>query len=210
MSDNTKLTRILSIDGGGIRGVIPGQILVVLEDKLKELDHNPQARIGDYFDLIAGTSTGGILACLYLTPQVNDPLAPRYSAHEVVSFYLERGGEIFHIPWRKRVITAAGLMDEKYPTGPMERALMEYIGDLRLSQLIKPSLIPSYDIEARRAHFFNQDNDRQGNARDYLVRDVIRATTAAPSYFEVAQAHSFADDHYPLIDGGVFANNPAM
>ncbi|MFN2167740.1 MAG: patatin-like phospholipase family protein, partial [Anaerolineae bacterium] len=185
---NSKLTRILSIDGGGIRGVIPGQILVVLEDKLKALGGNPDAKISDYFDLIAGTSTGGILACLYLVPQEDNPDRPLYNAQEVVDFYLDRGGQVFHTPLRRRIMTVAGLMDEKYPTGPMESLLAEYFGDLRLSQLIKPCLIPSYDIDARKARFFNQYSARQGDERDYLVREVIRATTAAPSYFEVAQA----------------------
>lgn len=68
MSDTKKLTRILSLDGGGIRGIIPGQILVKLEHKFRKLDKNPNARIADYFDLIAGTSTGGILTCIYLCP----------------------------------------------------------------------------------------------------------------------------------------------
>jgi patatin-like phospholipase/acyl hydrolase len=58
-----KLVRILSIDGGGIRGIIPGQILVTVEEKLKARTGDENARIADYFDLIAGTSTGGILAC---------------------------------------------------------------------------------------------------------------------------------------------------
>ena len=62
----SKLTRILSIDGGGIRGIIPGQILVALEQKLKERTHNDNTKIADYFDLIAGTSTGGILTCIYV------------------------------------------------------------------------------------------------------------------------------------------------
>jgi patatin-like phospholipase/acyl hydrolase len=69
MAENKqKMTRILSIDGGGIRGIIPGQILVILEEKLKAKTGNENARIADYFDLIAGTSTGGILTCAYLTP----------------------------------------------------------------------------------------------------------------------------------------------
>ena len=61
-------TRILSIDGGGIRGIIPGQILITLEQKLQELSEREDARLADFFDLIAGTSTGGILACVYLCP----------------------------------------------------------------------------------------------------------------------------------------------
>ena len=73
-------TRILSIDGGGIRGIIPGQILIALERRLKTLSGDPTARIGDYFDLVAGTSTGGILTCVYLTPHPEKPARPRFSA----------------------------------------------------------------------------------------------------------------------------------
>ena len=86
-----KLTRILSIDGGGIRGIIPGQILVILEEKLKAKTGNAEARIADYFDLIAGTSTGGILTCAYLTPDKESPLRPKFDAPQVVDLYLNNG-----------------------------------------------------------------------------------------------------------------------
>ncbi|MCB0397703.1 MAG: patatin-like phospholipase family protein, partial [Flavobacteriales bacterium] len=67
------MIRILSIDGGGIRGILPGQILVALEKKLQIKSKNEKARIADYFDLIAGTSTGGILTCALLAPDTIDP-----------------------------------------------------------------------------------------------------------------------------------------
>src|SRR5512145_3175160 len=92
-----KLTRILSIDGGGIRGIIPGQILVKLEEKLKIKTGDENARIADFFDLIAGTSTGGILVCAYLCPDGNVPARPRFTASDVVNLYLERGNGIFNI-----------------------------------------------------------------------------------------------------------------
>lgn len=85
--------RILSIDGGGIRGILPGQILVSLEEKLKSKSHNTSARIADYFDLVAGTSTGAILSAAYVCP--NEEGRPKYSAKEAVNFYLEDGDEIF-------------------------------------------------------------------------------------------------------------------
>ena len=66
------LIRVLSIDGGGIRGIIPGQVLVSLERKLQDVTDNPDARIADFFDLIAGTSTGGILTCIYLCPETKN------------------------------------------------------------------------------------------------------------------------------------------
>ena len=209
MANNTKLTRILSIDGGGIRGIIPGQILVALEKKLKEMDNNPEARIADYFDLIAGTSTGGILACIYLCPLGTGSKKPRFSAEEAVDLYFERGDEIFDISFWQKIKSGKGVLDEKYSADELEDALMDYMKDLRLSQLIKPCLVTSYDIKRRRGHFFTQHTAKD-DKNDFYVRDVARATSAAPTYFEVSRIKSFSNIHYPLIDGGVFVNNPAM
>ena len=91
-----QLTRILSIDGGGIRGIIPGQVLVSVEKKLQNRTNNKNARIADYFDFLAGTSTGGILTCVYLCPDRNDKTIPRFTAQEALNLYLEHGQDIFH------------------------------------------------------------------------------------------------------------------
>lgn len=106
-----KLVRILSIDGGGIRGILPGQILVRLEELLQE--HDPQARLADYFDFMAGTSTGGILACLYLFPDSEHPGRPLFSAKDAVDLYLERGDDIFDISLWRKIRSDAGTLDEK-------------------------------------------------------------------------------------------------
>jgi patatin-like phospholipase/acyl hydrolase len=209
MATNTKLTRILSIDGGGIRGVIPGQILVALEEKLQQLDHNPGGKIADYFDMIAGTSTGGILTCIYLSPDKPGSKKPRFSAKEAVDLYLERGDEIFDISFWHKIRTAGGVTDEKYSADELEEALEDYLGELKLSELIKPCLVSSYDIKRRKAHFFTQ-HDADTDEYNYLVRDVARATSAAPTYFEVAKVKSLSKVTYPLIDGGVFVNNPTL
>lgn len=203
--------RILSIDGGGIRGVIPGQVLVALEEKLKIKYDDRDARIGDYFNLIAGTSTGGILACILLCPDSNNPPRPLFTAEQAVELYLERGDEIFDANTWQKISSGFGLADEKYSAQQLEDTLREYLEDVRLSQLIKPCLITAYDIKRRRAHFFNQmDAKEKGDGWDFYIRDVARATSAAPTYFEAARIHSFAELPYPLVDGGVFANNPAM
>lgn len=204
------LTRILSIDGGGIRGIIPGQILVSLEEKLKKVTENENARIADYFDLIAGTSTGGILACAYLCPDQNNPKLPKFTAQEVVNLYLERGAEIFSIPLKHKILTAGGTLDEKYPTEELEDALNDYFGETKLSQLLKPCLISAYDIKRRQAHFFTQHDAVKKEGWNYYVRDVARATSAAPTYFECSKVKSVTNITYPLIDGGVFVNNPAL
>ena len=209
MATNSKLTRILSIDGGGIRGIIPGQILVALEKKLQQLDNNPKGKIADYFDMIAGTSTGGILACIYLSPEKAGSKKPRFSAKEAVDLYLERGDEIFDISFWHKIKSAGGVMDEKYAADELEDALNDYMGELKLSELIKPCLVSSYDIKRRKAHFFTQ-HDANTNEHNYLVKEVARATSAAPTYFEVAKIKSLSNVTYPLIDGGVFVNNPTL
>ncbi len=202
--------RILSIDGGGIRGIIPGQLLYQLEQRLQRLTDNPEARIADCFDLIAGTSTGGIIACLLLCPHPENRHQPRYSARDVLSLYIDHGGEIFDIPLGHRIRSAGGTIDEKYPADGIEGALEEYLGDLWLSELVKSCLVTSYDIQRRQAHFFTKHGAQANQARDFRVRDVARATSAAPTYFETAQIRSRSDVPYTLIDGGVFANNPAL
>jgi uncharacterized protein len=210
-----KLTRILSIDGGGIRGILPGKILVSLEAKLQKKEGNPNARIADYFDLIAGTSTGGILTCILLCPSDKDPQKPKYTAQQAVELYAKNGGKIFSVPTWKKFQSFSGVIDEKYDSANIENVLKNYLGNLKLSQLIKPCLITAYDVKRSKPTFFRQhrasDKLAEGNpAYDFLLKDVARSTAAAPTYFEVALANSLSGVSYPLIDGGVFANNPAM
>lgn len=202
--------RILSIDGGGIRGIIPGQILVELEKELKRKSGDDNTRIADCFDLIAGTSTGGILACIYLCPDPHNLNRPRFSAQEAVDLYLENGDEIFDIGLWHKIASLGGLADEKYSADGLEDALEDYFGELRLSQLLKPCLITAYDIRRRRAHFFTQDDAKRHPSADFLLKDVARATSAAPTFFETARIKSGSNIPYPLIDGGLFANNPTM
>lgn len=202
--------RILSIDGGGIRGIIPGQVLVALEQKLQKLSNNPGLRIADCFDIIAGTSTGGILTCMYLCPDATKKKS-RFSATEAVDLYLQYGDIIFDVSVFRSIVSVGGLAEEKYSADHLEKILLEYFGDLKLSELLKPCLVTAYDITRRQAKFFNQaDVGEQGAGRDFYVRDVARATSAAPTYFAPANIVAFDRKVYPLVDGGVFANNPAM
>ena len=205
------MKKILSIDGGGIRGIIPGQILVHLEAKLQEKINDPEARIAEHFDFLAGTSTGGILTSLLLAPSANDPQKARFSAKEAVDLYVEHGNEIFDLDIWQEVISGKGVLDEKYDEEPLVKLLNKFLGDLRLSQFIKPCLITSYDIERRKSHFFaQQDHFIHGDGGDFYVKDVCRATSAAPTFFETAQIKSLSGVSYSLVDGGVFANNPTL
>lgn len=205
------MKRILAIDGGGIRGIVPGLVLASLEEKLQRRSQNPNARLADYFDFVAGTSTGGILTCLYLCPMVDNPQQARFSAREAVELYVANGGSIFHVSLWKRITSWSGLSDEKHDAGELERLLELYFGQIRLSQLLKPCFIPAYDIQSRTEFFFTQHEAQQrGNRYDFLIKDVCRATSAAPTYFEAALTPALDGVLYPLIDGGIFMNNPTL
>ncbi|MBN1929688.1 MAG: patatin-like phospholipase family protein [Chlorobiaceae bacterium] len=203
--------RILSIDGGGIRGIIPGTILVAFEKRLQELSGDKTKRIADVFDLVAGTSTGGILSCLYLCPDKKHPGRPRFTAEEAVNLYLQNGDDVFDISVFKELSSLGGLADERYSAECLEELLQSYFDELKLSDLLKPCLITAYDITRRQAHFFNKADTRgHRNEKDFYVRDVARSTSAAPTYFEPSKIMAMDRSVYPLIDGGVFANNPTM
>lgn len=203
------MLRILSLDGGGIRGIVTGQLLVMLEKQLQEASGKSTARIADYFDIIAGTSAGGILAMALLVPDVVNKTRPKYNAQEVALFYEERGKYIFDIPFGHRLRTANGLLDEKYPSEGLDEALKEFFGELWLSDLIKPCYTYAYDIKRRKLHTFNTIA-AQIDAENFLVRDAARATSAVPTFFECALAKSKTSVSYPLIDGSIFAANPAL
>jgi len=203
-----KKITILSIDGGGIRGILPGVILARLEALLQQKSGQPHARLSDYFDLMAGTSTGGILTCLYLVP--DDAGRPRYTAQQAVDLYLEQGHLIFSNPFWRKVQSGWGLCKSKYSADALQRILHQYLGESRLSELLKPCLVTSYEITRRRSLFFNKVDTLKDARRDYRVRDIARATSAAPTYFEPALIQSVAGESLCCADGAVFANNPSM
>ncbi len=205
------MKKILSIDGGGIRGIIPGMMLAALERRLKRESGDPDAAIVDYFDFFAGTSTGGILICLLLCPDEQNPTRPKFSAQEALDIYVTHGSEIFRAGFFRRLVARFGLLSERYPSTALEQVLDAYFGECKLSQLLKPCIITAYNIELRKTHFFRQQTAIvRGDPRDFFLRDVCRATSAAPTYFSVAEIHSMSGTRYPLLDGGVFAPNPSM
>ena len=203
-----KKITILSIDGGGIRGILPGVILAYLEEKLQEKTNDPDVRLCDYFDLLAGTSTGGILTCMYITP--DDKGRPKFTAQDAVDLYLKNGKEIFSIPLGRKILNILGLFEAKYPVKNIERILRIYLGEIKLSQALKPCMITAYEIFQRKTVFFNKVDTQKEITNDYLLRDIARSTSAAPTYFKPAEIHSNYGAPLYLIDGGMFANNPAM
>ena len=204
----SKKIKILSIDGGGIRGIIPGTILNYIESEIQKRTNNPDSRLADHFDLVAGTSTGGILTCTYLMCDENGQ--SKYSAADALNIYLERGGDIFSLSIWRKLWTIFGVRRPKYSVDALENALHDYFGDTMTADLKRPCIITSYDIRDRKAVFFNKVDGVNNPVRNYKVKDVARATSAAPTYFKPARIKSAIDAPLVLVDGGVFANNPAL
>lgn len=204
------MIRVLSIDGGGIRGIIPAKLLIRLEELLQFYSGNQEAHLSDYFDLIAGTSTGAILTSLYLCPEIPGSTKSKYSAKEVLDLYVNEGTHIFEKTIWSRVSSGFGLFGPKYLPHYLEHLLAQYLGEVRMEDLVKPCLIPAYDIVSGDAMFFNQMKGYRDEAWNFLVRDVVRGSTAAPTYFPVAKISDSMRGEMALIDGGMFANNPAL
>jgi patatin-like phospholipase/acyl hydrolase len=193
------MTRILSIDGGGIRGLLPGAVLAAIEKTTGKAT-------ADLFDVIAGTSTGGILACGLTAPDEHG--RPRFAASALVDMYVNEGARIFPHHMFERL---GDLFDGKYPVTGIEDVLHRYVGETRLSEAVTELLVTAYDVERRRPKFFRSRDAKRDPAADHPLWMVARATSAAPTYFEPFKLPGAVPGEYEaLVDGGVYANNPAM
>ncbi|RZC45559.1 hypothetical protein C5167_038500 [Papaver somniferum] len=211
-----KMVTVLSIDGGGVRGLIPAAILEFLESKLQELD-GEDARIADYFDLIAGTSTGGLLTAMLTVPDKNN--RPLFTAKGAVEFYHEHCPKIF--PHTAKAIILGpikslfgAIAGPKYNGKYLRKILGTLLGDIKLHQTLTNVLIPAFDIKILQPTIFSTHDAKLEPLKNPLMSDVCISTSAAPTYLP---AHFFdtVDDNgnsrsYNLIDGGVAANNPTL
>ena len=189
--------KVLSIDGGGIRGIIPAMILA----KIEQMTGKSTA---ENFDLIAGTSTGGILA-LGLSKKGNNG-KPQYEAEKLVEIYENRGREIFNRSIWKGVSSVGDLADEKYSHEGLEKVLDDYFGEEPLKEALTKTLISCYDISAREPLFLKSWKENHGSVK---MKVAARATSAAPTYFEPTQV-CIDSEMRTLIDGGVFINTPVV
>jgi uncharacterized protein len=199
-----KLIKILSIDGGGIRGIIPALVLQNIEGRLKNKRH-----LTECFDVMAGTSTGGIIILLLNTP--DEKGAPRYNTNTIVNLYRNFGKKVFYKPNWQTILSVNGWIDEKYSTKNLEKYMAEYFGKTRLSEALTEILIPTYDLGKEITYFFKRAKARESPDRDFYFTDIARATSAAPTYFKPAIIKNLGNGQPSiLVDGGVVTNNPAL
>src|SRR3954453_22960165 len=176
--------KILAIDGGGIRGLIPALVLAEIETRTGR-------PVSSLFDLVAGTSTGAILACGLTRP---NPMP----AERLAALYEEEGPKIFDASLLKKITSLGGVIDERYDARELVRSLQRHLGDTRLGEAVTGILVTAYDLEARQALILRRDDDMS-------MVDAAHASSAAPTYFEPVRVGART-----LIDGGVFAINPAI
>jgi uncharacterized protein len=179
--------RVLSIDGGGIRGLIPA----IVCERIEKWAGVP---IHKLFDLIAGTSTGGIIALGLAVPPNGKP------AKEMADLYRKDGKTIFSRPRRLMQY----VFRSKYSNGPLEQLVTKQFGGAKVSDATVEILITCYDIGRRLPVYVTRREAKKDAARDYLMREIAMGTSAAPTYFP---PYRVGDN--VLIDGGMVANNPA-
>ena len=196
---------VLCIDGGGIRGVLPAEILIYVEKKLSEL-YKKDIRLSDHFDYVAGTSTGGILTALYCFPDKNGK--PKYSAQDASDLYMDHGGEIFKKQARW-VFTFNGLFGPRYNPDNLESLFEDYFKDVRIKDATSDLMLTSIDTTQRDIYFFKSYKAKAKEAHNLMFREAVRATSAAPTYFRPNHLIIDGVDRC-LIDGGMGVNNPTV
>ncbi|KAJ3676961.1 hypothetical protein LUZ60_002685 [Juncus effusus] len=213
-SPKANIITVLSIDGGGIRGIIPATILSFLESKLQELD-GEEMRLADYFDVIAGTSTGGLLTAMLAAP--NKDKRPLFAAKDIVQFYLDHSPKIF--PQKKGLLaslrsTLSVVTGPKYDGKYLHSKIQELLGDTKLHQVLTNVVIPTFDIHLVQPTIFSNLTLKHQPLKDALLSDIAISTSAAPTYlpahyFEINDENG-GSRKFNLVDGGVAANNPTL
>ncbi len=217
---------VLSIDGGGVRGLIPALIVDDLMRRVRFIAEYARRRrrlvgmtfttrkmiaelsASSLFDLFAGTSTGALIAIGFAAER-------SYTAHEMVEIYRNHGATIFPVDHFASLRVFRQAFSEKYDARSFEKLLLAIFGEQRLSGCRSNLLVTSYDTDSRGPYFFKHYHEtvnRKGKKppEDYYLRDVARATTAAPTYFLPANVASMTGKQRTLLDGGLVANNPAL
>ncbi|MEY4904566.1 MAG: hypothetical protein RLZZ292_2381, partial [Bacteroidota bacterium] len=186
-----KQFKILSIDGGGVKGLYCAKILAHLEQEYG----NP---ISDYFDMICGTSTGGLIALA---------LSIKVPASDIVKFYEDDGGKIFHTSSKLWAAIKQILFNGKYGDKNLKAALFKVFKDKTMLESSNLLCIPSYDLIKGSPRMFKYPHKEGNFFMDGQIKmtDVALATSAAPTYLPIAK---IKDNLF--IDGGIWANNPAL
>lgn len=193
----SKRINIVSFSGGGIRGIVSAHIVNELERRTAFLND---------IHLFAGTSTGSLIAAA-LASGVMGP-------DRIISFFKEKGAEIFKLTFLEKVRTVFGLYQSKYSHDGLKNVLSEVFGDMTLGEVKKPLLISSFDLGTPngipyRAKYF--DNFKGNADRNIKLTDALIASCSAPTFFPAWKVllDQYRGHRY-FIDGGIGCNHPVI
>lgn len=203
MSENKQTINVLAIDGGGIRGVIPAEILVHVERKLQSLTRS-KIKLGEHFDLIVGTSTGAILTGIYTIP--DEYGKAKYSSQDALDLYINHGGEIFKKNICRQILTIGGYFGVKYKDTAMMKYYRKYFGNHLIGEASTNIMLTSVDMYNRNLFLFK--SYKKDKAK-YSFVDAIRSSSAAPSYIKPNKIY-YKGNELCLTDGGLAINNPSI
>ncbi|MBX9805088.1 MAG: patatin-like phospholipase family protein [Alphaproteobacteria bacterium] len=191
---------ILSLDGGGIRGIIAGTVLDDISKKLK-------VKIPEIFDLFAGTSTGGIIALGLTIPLQYGSEVAAHQAGEVLNLYLQEGNSIF--PTMNFITKTYGqAKDAAYLPENIENLFFKYFGTYPMSATTKPVIVATLDKKNKRTEIISSFHAISDPAYDFPIWRSARSTSAAPTYFPPHLTKSYGGLAREFVDGGVTTNNP--
>lgn len=204
MYRSNKLITVLSIDGGGIRGIIPLMVLEKLYGLIKK--DGVDAPFYDLFDVIAGTSTGGMIA-LGLCSESDDSKPVK----DLLSFYEDNSQSVFNTGSSNVIEGLTRLFKSPIDPTNFESILAQYFGDDTLKDLKTDTYISALNIETIGPTTFNALPPNASDNKNYYLKDVARATSSEPALFPPAQISNVSGtEKLCLIDGGIYANNPCL
>ncbi|XP_038883615.1 patatin-like protein 3 [Benincasa hispida] len=198
---NSGKVRILSIDGGGSTdGILAAKSLAYLEDFLRWKSGKPDARIADYFDVVAGSGAGGILAALLFTRGKDG--CPLFTADGALNFLIKNRREIFRS-------SDGGIFRRVFRPTKVEKLFRKTFGECTLKDTLKSVLIPCYDLSTRAPFLFSRADAHEMDGYDFKIRDVCIATSAEPTVSGAIEMSS-VDKRTKIsaVDGGIAMNNP--
>ncbi|MCB1176234.1 MAG: patatin-like phospholipase family protein, partial [Leptospiraceae bacterium] len=207
---------VVSISGGGIRGILPAKILNYIQNKLREKSQDDNFHLSSLVDLYAGTSTGSIIA---LALNLKEDEKFKFLPGDLIQLYLDYGKDIFKQDFIHNLFTLGGLTGPRYSELGLESVIEKFFKDKSLLDLHTNVIIPAHNItqdDPNKVLTFFTSHDAKKKDLNYFLKDVIRASTAAPTYFAPAyfkrinENKEYFGESTGYIDGGVFANCPAL
>jgi patatin-like phospholipase/acyl hydrolase len=198
------MVKIISIDGGGIKGIVAATILNRLEETFQKPLHKCT-------DIIAGTSTGGLIACgLTIPEEVGDDEFStgnaRFDTKDLVEVYKNLGEIVFTNTFWYRVKTLWGLIGPKYKINGLEKVIEAKFQDIKLEKALTHVIICTYDLCSRQPVIFSSEHPILNKI---TMKEACMGTSSVPTYFPSVSA-SIENNKFNLIDGGIFAVNPAL